>query len=77
MWFQKWNKTHLAVLLGYETIIWHRQSQNPGFSYDLMPVHCEAPSFKSFNRKYDGKQLLDTVHETAHIPVNPDSSKCF
>ena len=41
LWLQKWNKTYLAVLLGYETIIWHHHSQNPGFCYVLMPAHCE------------------------------------
>ena len=41
LWLQKWNKTHLAALLGYETIILHHQSWNPEFSYVLMPPHCE------------------------------------
>jgi len=40
LWLQKWNKTHLAVLLGYETIIWDHHSWNPGFCYVLMPAHC-------------------------------------
>ena len=40
LWLQKWNKTYLAVLLGYETIIWHHRSQNLGFCYVLMPAHC-------------------------------------
>ena len=37
---QKWNKTHLAVLLGYETNIWHHQSQNLGLSHVLIRAHC-------------------------------------
>ena len=42
---QKWNKTHLAVLLGYETIIWHHQSQNLGFSQVLILAHCDFSFF--------------------------------
>ena len=40
MQLKKWNKTHLAVLLGYETIIWQHQSQNLGFSQVLIRAHC-------------------------------------
>ena len=47
LWLQKWNKTYLAVLLGYETIIWHHHSQNLGFCYVLMPAHCEPMVFLS------------------------------
>ena len=47
-WLQKWNKTYLAVLLGYETIIWHHHSQNLGFSYVLMPAHCDFVLCTSF-----------------------------
>ena len=41
---QKWNKTYLAVLLGYETIIWHHQSQNLGFFQVLIQAHCVSLS---------------------------------
>ena len=40
-------ETHLAVLLGYETIIWHHHSQNLGFCYVLMPAHCVQCHFRS------------------------------
>ena len=43
---QKWNKTHLAVLLRYETIIWHHQSQNLGFSQVLIRAHCGLEKYK-------------------------------
>ena len=46
---QKWNKTYLAVILGYKTIIWHHQSQNLGFYQVLIRAHC-APS--SYPRSY-------------------------
>ena len=36
----KLNKTHLDVLLGYETIIWHKQISNLGFSPIPMRAHC-------------------------------------
>ena len=37
-------------IMGYETIIWQHQSQNPGFSYVLMPVHCALGQFESFEQ---------------------------
>ena len=37
---QKWNETYLAVILGYETTIWHHQSQNLGFFQVLIRAHC-------------------------------------
>ena len=36
----KMEKNHLAVLLGYETIIWHKQISNLGFSPIPMRAHC-------------------------------------
>ena len=42
---QKWNKTYLAVLLGYETIIWHHQSQNLGFFQVLIRAHCVTTEY--------------------------------
>ena len=66
--FQKWNKTHLAVLLGYKTIIWHHQSQNPGFSYDLMPVHCDTCVTHQV-QVYTELRPLSTVHPQRTLPL--------
>ena len=57
---QKWNETYLAVILGYETIIWHHQSQNLGFFQVLIRAHCVA---KALWLTYDGYTLLCSMFD--------------
>ena len=60
---QKWDKTYLAVLLGYETIIWHHQSQNLGFCYVLMPAHCAFNSTSVINHPKVARYYYESQEE--------------
>ena len=56
----------LAVLLGYETIIWHHQSQNLGFFQVLIRAHCGTIDVK-----------LPTISKTILIIYQFDLTKKF